>query len=258
MAERRVTVVTGASRGIGRELAVAFGAEGDIVVLAARNVAGLEETAGLVVAAGGEAWVAPVDVASPASVEGLARGVLDRYRRVDVLVNNSGVGGPSARLWETDLEGWLETFAVNVFGVVLVCRAFLPAMIERGAGSVITIGSVSGKRPLYGRSAYVSTKAALIGLTRTLALEAGPFGVRVNLLSPGFVMGPRFDWLVRAQAAVRGISEEQVKGELVGQAALERATEPREVADAAVFLASDAARGITGMDLNVNAGIIMY
>jgi NAD(P)-dependent dehydrogenase (short-subunit alcohol dehydrogenase family) len=258
MSDRRVVVVTGASQGIGRELAVAFAAAGDVVVLAARNRDGLEATAETVTAAGGEPFVAPADVTDPSGVEAMAGLVLDRYGRVDAVVNNSGVGGPSGRMWELDPGEWMDTFAVNVFGVFLVSRAFLPKMIEQRAGSVINIGSVTGKRPLYGRSAYTATKSALIGLTRTLALEAGPFGVRANLLSPGFVAGPRFEWLVSAQVAARGVSEEVVKTELVGNAALRRLTEARDVADAAVFLASDAARAITGVDLNVNSGIIMY
>lgn len=258
MSERRVTVVTGASQGIGRALAVAFAADGDTVVLAARNVEGLEVTAEAVTAAGGEPFIAQVDVTDEAGVEAMAGLVLDRCGRVDVLVNNSGVGGPSGPMWEIDPEEWMGTFAVNVYGVFLVSRAFLPTMIEQRVGSIINIGSVTGKRPLYGRSAYTATKSALIGLTRTLALEAGPFGVRANLLSPGFVAGPRFEWLVAAQVEARDVTEKEVHTELVGNAALGRLTYAKDVADAALFLASDAARAVTGVDLNVNSGIIMY
>lgn len=258
MTEKRVTVVTGASQGIGRELAVAFGAEGDVVVLAARNAEGLEVTARAVTAAGGEPLVVPTDVTDISSIESMATSVLDPLGRVDVLVNNSGVGGPSGRMWELDPGEWVDTFAVNVYGVFLVSRALLPAMIERRAGSIINIGSVTGKRPLHGRSAYTATKSALIGLTRTMALEAGAFGVRVNLLSPGFVAGPRFKWLSAAQVEARGVTEEAVEKELIGDAALSRLTEAPDVANTAVFLASDAAGAITGVDLNVNSGIIMY
>lgn len=258
MSDRRVVVVTGASQGIGRELAVAFAAAGDTVVLAARNVDGLEATAAAVMEAGGEPLVVSTDVTDGAGVEAMTRSVLDRYGRVDVLVNNSGVAGPSGRLWELDPQEWLETFAVNVYGVFMVSRALLPVMIEQTSGSVINIGSISGKRPLFGRSAYTSTKLALVGLTRTLALEAGPFGVRVNLISPGFVAGPRLDWVIAAQARARGVSEEDVRAGFAAEAALNRLTEARDVADAAVFLASDQARAITGADLNVNSGVVMY
>jgi len=152
----------------------------------------------------------------------------------------------------------MATFEVNVYGAFLVSRSLVPVMIEQRSGSVVNIGSISGKRPLYGRSAYTSTKLALVGLTRTLAAEAGPFGVRVNLISPGFVAGPRLDWVISAQASARGVFEEEVEAEFASQSPLNRLTEARDVADAAVFLASDAARAITGADLNVNSGVVMY
>jgi NAD(P)-dependent dehydrogenase (short-subunit alcohol dehydrogenase family) len=131
-------------------------------------------------------------------------------------------------------------------------------MVERGAGSVVIIGSISGKRPLFGRSAYTASKTALIGLTRTLAVEAGPEGIRVNLISPGFVSGPRVEWVIEAQAEARGIPPADIRREFEEQAALRRLTEPEDVARTAVFLASDAAAGITGADINVNAGVVMY
>jgi len=143
-------------------------------------------------------------------------------------------------------------------GVFLMSREFLPAMIEQGEGSVIIIGSITGKRPLWGRTPYASTKAALIGLTRTLALEAGVHGVRVNLISPGFVAGPRLDWVIKSQAEGRGIAEEAVQAEMEAESALNRLTQPEDIARAAVFLASDEAAGLTGADLNVNSGAVMY
>lgn len=258
MAEARVAVVTGASQGIGRSIATAFAAQGDIVVLAARNVAGLEETATLVAEAGGEPTVIPCDVTDETSVAALASAVIERHGKIDVLVNNSGIGGPSGRLWELDPADWDATFSVNVTGVFLVSRAVLPAMIERGSGSVIVIGSISGKRPLFGRSAYGTTKMALVGLTRTLAVEAGEHGVRVNLISPGFVAGPRLDWVIDAQAEARAIPVEAVRAEFAAESPLNRLTEAQDVADVAVFLASDASGAITGADVNVNSGAVMY
>jgi len=258
VSEQRVTIVTGASQGIGRAIAVAFGGEQDVVVLAARNLEGLNETATLVEKAGGMPMVVETDVTSETSVEQMTRTVNDRHGRIDVLVNNSGIGGPSRRLWEVEPAEWRATFEVNVHGVFLVTRAVMPVMIARGTGSVIIIGSVSGKRPLFGRSPYTSSKTALIGMTRTLAHEAGAEGVRVNLISPGFVAGPRIDWVIEAQAGARGITAEEVRREFEAEAALGRLTEPTDVARAAVFLASEAASGITGTDLNVNSGAVMY
>jgi NAD(P)-dependent dehydrogenase (short-subunit alcohol dehydrogenase family) len=191
-------------------------------------------------------------------VAAMIEAVVGEHGRIDVLVNNSGIGGPSGRLWEVDPGEWKSTFEVNVFGVFLVTRAVLPVMVGRRNGSVVIIGSISGKRPLFGRSAYTATKTALIGLTRTLALEAGAEGIRVNLISPGFVSGPRIEWAMQAQAEARGIDVDAVRREFEGEAPLGRLTDPEDVARAAVFLASDEATGITGADLNVNSGVVMY
>jgi NAD(P)-dependent dehydrogenase (short-subunit alcohol dehydrogenase family) len=256
--EPRVTVVTGSSQGIGRVIAREFGARGDVVVLAARNGEGLSETAGMVEVAGGIPMVVETDVTMESSVAAMVAEVVGEHGRIDVLVNNSGIGGPSGRLWEVDPDEWAATFEVNVFGVFMVTRVVMPVMIVRHSGAVVIIGSISGKRPLFGRSAYTTTKTALIGLTRTLALEAGPEGIRVNLISPGFVAGPRIEWVMRAQAESRGVDVDTVRHEFESEAALGRLTEPEDVARAAVFLASDEASGITGADLNVNSGVVMY
>lgn len=256
--DRRVVVVTGASQGIGRAIAVRFGSEGDAVVLAARNREGLEETAADVDEAGGAAMVVETDVTSESSVGQMVDLVMQDHGRIDVVVNNSGVGGPSGKLWELAREDWRATFDVNVFGVFNVVHAILPVMIAQKTGTVIIVGSITGKRPLYGRSSYATSKAALIGLTRTLALETGPEGVRVNLVSPGFVAGPRLDWVIRAQASSRGISEQDVRKEFEEESALLRLTEPIDVANTVVYLASEEAGAITGADINVNSGVVMY
>lgn len=254
----RVTLITGASQGIGRTLALEFAAAGDSLVLAARNAANLDETAAATRELGAETLTIPTDITDPVQVERMTQAAIDRFSRIDVLVNNSGIGGPSGPLWELDLEEWRHTFAVNVDGVFLVSRAVLPSMVEHRSGSVIIIGSITGKRPLWGRTPYASSKAALIGLTRTLAMEAGPYGVRVNLISPGFVAGPRIDWVIEAQAEGRGISATQVRAEMEAAAALNRLTQPEDVAKAALYLASSDAGGISGADINVNSGAVMY
>lgn len=255
--EERVALVTGASGGIGRAIACRLGADGWHVVLASRNAEGLAETERLIAGAGGVAQVRPLDVSDAAQVDELADDLARAGLAPGALINNSGVGGPSRPLWAIDPSAWDETLAVNLRGVFLCCRAFLPAMIDRGRGSVVNIGSVTGKNPLLHRSPYAASKAALIGLTKTLAADAGPHGVRVNLVSPGAVSGERLDWVIASRAQALGVGEDEVREQLAADAALRRFAAPEEVADAVAFLAGDASSGVTGVDLTVAAGFVM-
>jgi len=254
----KVAVITGGGQGIGRDIARAFAREGARCVLAARTPSTLEATTAEIEAEGGEAFAVPTDLRSGEDIERLAEQTIDRFGHVDVLVNNSGIAGPMRELWKIDPAEWDETFAVNVRGVFLVCRAFLPSMIERRTGSVIVIGSPSGKRPLHGRTAYTTGKLGLVGLVRTLAWEVGSYGLRANLISPSGSDGPRMDQVLRGQAETRGISTDEVRAEFLGLSPLGRFTPASDVGKAAVFLASDDAASVTGEDLNVSAGFVMY
>ena len=254
----KVAVITGGGRGIGRAIALAYAREGARMALAARTVAGLEETRRAVADLGSEALVVPTDISDVASVATLAQKTREHFGRVDILVNNSGIAGPTAPLWEITPDDWEATFAVNVTGTFLCCRAFLPVMIEQASGSIIMIGSMTGKRPLLGRTPYSASKLALVGLARTLAWETGPYGIRVNVISPGPVEGERIEMVFRKQAEVKGISIDEARQAFLRDSPLNRLVPPQDVAAAAVFLASDRASSITGEDLNVSAGITMY
>lgn len=254
----RTAIVTGAGRGIGRAIALALAAEGAAVALAGRGVPALEETAGAIQDKGGRALVAPADVTVVAELERTAEATREAFGAVDVLVANSGVAGPSAPLWEIDQADWDATMAVNVTGVFLSCRAVLPSMIARGSGSIVVVGSMTGKRPLVNRTPYAASKTAVIGLVRTLAAEVGEHGVRVNLVSPGAVEGERIEWVIRAQAEARGVSPEQARAALTSSSPMGRLVTAEEVAATVAFLASDAAAAITGEDVNVSAGTVMY
>jgi NAD(P)-dependent dehydrogenase (short-subunit alcohol dehydrogenase family) len=256
--EGRIAVVTGASQGIGQSIAQALATEGAAVVLAARSRTRLEEVAAGIVESGGVATVVPTDVTDPRAIERLVAATLDAHGRVDVLVNNSGIGGPTSVAWETSIEDWQQTLDVNLTGPWLCCRALIPHMIEQGGGSIINIGSITGKRPLLGRTPYAATKAGLVGVTRTLAEETGRHNIRVNLISPGAVEGPRIDWVFEEQAKARGLTTEEVRSGFERLAPMRKLVTGDDIAKACVFLASDLSANITGIDLNVSAGMVMY
>ena len=253
----KIAVITGGGRGIGRAIALAYAREGANLVLASRSQEALEETQSMVEDLGRKALVVPTDIRKEDSVRNLAEQALGHFGRVDILVNNSGIAGPTKPLWEITLAEWEETFAVNVTGAYLCCRAFLPGMIDGHSGSIIMIASMTGKRPLYGRTPYAGGKLALVGIARTLAWEVGSHGIRVNVISPA-VEGERITRVVRNQAAAQGISEEEALRQFTSGSPLGRLVPPGDIAAAAIFLASDRAASITGEDLNVSAGTVMY
>ena len=185
-----VAVVTGANRGIGRAIAVGYAKAGYAIAATARDTATLGDTVAEIEGADGVALALSCDVADEASVETMAKSVLEHFGAVHTVVANAGIGGPTAPMHEIELAAWRECMATDLDGVFLTFRAFIPALITAGAGSLVAISSMTGKRPLYGRTPYAASKMAVIGLVRTLALELGPHGIRVNAICPGAVEGP--------------------------------------------------------------------
>jgi NAD(P)-dependent dehydrogenase (short-subunit alcohol dehydrogenase family) len=256
--QEQTALVTGASQGLGKVIAMSFAQEGARVVLAARSRERLEETAAQIEAGGGTAIVVPADLGRPDDVDALARRIEAEVGALDVIVANSGIAGPTAELWNITPEEWEETLRVNLTGTFLLCRALVPAMMRRGSGSVVVIGSTTGKRPMHGRSPYAASKMALVGLVRTLAVELGPHGVRVNLISPGAVVGPRIEAVLHEQARAAGVSYEAFLEEATKLTPLRRLIPPEDIASAALFLASDASASITGDDMNLSGGLAMH
>jgi NAD(P)-dependent dehydrogenase (short-subunit alcohol dehydrogenase family) len=251
-------IVTGGARGLGLAIAHALKGTGANVVIAGRDREALVSAAALLSPSGEGVLPVLCDIQDQTALQRLADIAFNTFGQIDVLIANSGAAGPTAPLWETDLQSWREAIDVNVVGAFLSARAVLPTMVRRGSGSIVFIGSMTGKRPLYGRTSYAASKAALIGLTRTLAVEAGPHGIRVNLVSPGPVAGDRIEHVLAAQAAALGTSVHAARAEMLTGAALVRFVAPQEVARAVVFLAGEQASGITGEDLNVSAGLVTY
>jgi NAD(P)-dependent dehydrogenase (short-subunit alcohol dehydrogenase family) len=227
------------------------------IVLAGRSVDDLESTRDAIAAASGVSSVVVTDVREPGDVKTLVELTRDEFGRIDVLCANSGVAGPTRALVDIDYQEWLDTFAVNVGGVFLCCRAAIPSMIARGGGSIVVIGSITGRRPLPRRTPYAASKTALIGLVRTLAMEVGSSGIRVNLVSPGPVAGPRLDRVIAAQAEALGMTPDAVAARMLAAQALPRFVEAAEVADTVAYLAGDRASAITGQDVLVSCGGLM-
>ena len=251
----RTVVVTGAGRGIGRAIATRCAQEGARLVLAGRTEADLREVA---TALPGPSLVLSTDVTHEGQVAVLMEQARRTFGGVDVLVANSGVPGPTKPVWQTTVAEWRATVDVNLQGVFLCLRSAAEIMVAQRSGSIVVIGSMTGKRPLSGRSPYAASKLGLVGLVRTAAVDLGPHGVRVNLVSPGPVAGPRIDAVFAAQAAASGRSPEAVRADFLSESALLRLTDPEEIAAAVVFLAGAESASITGEDLNVSAGTTMY
>ena len=245
----RTALVTGGGNGLGAAIAHALHGAGADVVVAGRRT---EPLAALCAELGERSSWRACDVTDPASVAALAGSLSDVV--VDILVNNAGVAGPVAPLTEISVEEWDEVFDVNVRGVFLVCRAFLPAMVARGRGDVVNLASVSGKRPLVRRTPYAASKMAVIGLTSTLAFEVGPAGVNVNTLSPGPVAGPRMQRNFTLEAERMGTSYTEAEEAFVSRAALGRMVTEDEVG--AAVLAMLAMPGLCGADIDLSAGMV--
>ena len=248
----RTALVTGAGNGLGRTITLALAARGARVVAVGRTEARLQEVAAEAEGLAGNVRVEAADVADPASVTALAESLSDET--VDILVNNAGVPGPVAALVDIEPDEWDEVFAINVRGIYLMCRAFLPGMVERGSGDVINLASVSGKRPLTRRTPYTASKMAVIGLTTTLAYEVGPAGVSVNCLSPGPVDGPRMHRNFRLEAERTGTSYEEAEEAYVSRAALHRMLTEDEVAAAVVAMLH--MPGLCAADIDLSAGMV--
>jgi NAD(P)-dependent dehydrogenase (short-subunit alcohol dehydrogenase family) len=250
MIEGKSAIVTGGGTGIGRAIAEVFAAAGAKVVVAGRTA----DTIGAVAAAiGGHAVVC--DVTKLDDVEALFAEAGRLHGRIDILVNNAGVSGPIAPVAEVDLDAWRACLDINLMGALHCLRVAARVMGAQGGGSIVNMSSLMGLKGYPMRSAYCATKFAIIGLTEAVAREVGPLGVRVNALCPGAVSGELMDRVIARRAAAEGRPPEAIiKENYTDVAALRRWVSPEEVAQAALFLASDASASITGDRIKVDAG----
>jgi NAD(P)-dependent dehydrogenase (short-subunit alcohol dehydrogenase family) len=253
----RVAIVTGGAKGMGGAISLAFAREGAHVMIAARDLEALEAHAEQIRACAPDRQVVPirVDVTDEPSVQRMARTCVERFGRIDILATAHGVIGPvETPLHEIASEDWHYVLNANLYGVFLCCKAVLPTMIAQRYGKIINIGGTSGLRGYKYRAAYSASKWAVRGLTRTLALEVGPYNINVNVLVPGVVEGDRMTTIIREKARKQGRTPEEVYRDYVEEMALRRFSTAEDIAHAAVFLASDESRQITGHEIVVDGG----
>ena len=252
--EGRAAIVTGGGHGIGRAIALRFAAEGCAVTIAGTHRERLEATAGELRARGARAQVSLTDVADEPAVARMVAATLAEFARLDILVNNAGIAGPTAAAVDMAREEWDRTLAINLTGALLCAKHALPHMTARKSGRIINITSVAGFIGYPLRAAYAASKWGMIGLNRTLALEAGPHGITVNAIAPGSTRGERMSRVIRARAAALGKTEAEIEQEYLDPTALKRMVEEDDVAATALFLASDEAASVTGETIAVSGG----
>lgn len=243
----KVALVTGASGDLGRGIAVALAGAGADVALVARNADKLEQTRALVESIGHRAVSVPADITDPARVIDAVREVADRLGPVDVLINNAGGARFMAPLIDVQLKGWEKTVALNLTAPMLVAQACVPAMIERGGGSVVNVASLAGLQAMESLSFYSASKAGLLMLTRAMAKEWGPFGIRANAVAPGFIETEAWDHY-KDNPDMQSTTGQSIP--------LGRWATVEEVSAPVVFLASDAAAYVTGATLVIDGGMM--
>jgi 3-oxoacyl-[acyl-carrier protein] reductase len=241
----KVALVTGASRGIGRAIAIAAGAAGAEVVCAARTVDAAARTAEEIVAAGGNATAAAIDIADPRSVDDAVAELIGRYGKIPLLVNNAGITKDSLIL-RMKPEDWETVIATNLTGAYRVCRAVVPSMVRGKFGRIVNVTSVVGSMGNAGQANYAASKAGIEGFTRSLARELASRNITVNCIAPGFI----------ETDMTRDLGEAVREG-MLAQIPMKRFGTPEDVAATAMFLLGDGAGYVTGTTIHVNGGMYM-
>ena len=240
--EGKTALITGAGRGIGQAIALAYAREGARLSLGARSVSELEETADECRKLDAEVLITPTDVTDVSQVEGLIAATVERYSTIDILVNNAGIAGPVGVLQDNDLDAWINTVQINLIGVYLCCRAVVPVMKRQNAGRIVNLSGAGAANAWANMSAYCSSKAAVVRLTEVLALELADTKITVNALGPGSVHTRMWDEMTEdaAKAGADLIHEVGLRVTSGGGASIDRC------ADLAVWLGGSGADGLSG------------
>ena len=254
--DNQTGIVTGAAKGMGSAICRALAKEGARLTLAARDINPLEDLAKHLQGEGHQARTQSTDVTRETEVKAMVDDTLKAFNgRIDFLVNVAGVTGPiETPVWEIEHDDYLAVITANIIGTFLPIKHVMPVMIEQRSGRIVNIGGTSGLRGYRYRTAYSSSKWAIRGLTRTVALEAGPYGIAVNNVVPGIVETPRMEKLCEEKARKRGWTKDEVYAEYVEETSLRSITTPEDIANAVVFAASEDSRNMTGQDIIVDGG----
>jgi len=252
----RVALVTGGGRGIGRAIALALARAGLDIAVVARTGESVERVAHEVEALGRRSMATACDVTIARSIEDAVAAVRANLGPIDVLVNNAGIA-ESAPLHKLDEDHWDRTIAVNLKGTYLCTRAVVGEMVSRGSGRIINVASIAGRVGFAYTSAYCASKHGVLGFTRAVALEVARKGITVNAICPGWVDTDLTASTIKRIVESTGRSPEEARRALEAMSPQQRLIRPEEVAAVAVFLASDAAAGITGQAIDVDGGEVM-
>ena len=252
----KISLVTGAGRGIGRSIALAYAREGARVAVTARSADELEEVVSAIRALGGEALAVVADLSKPEAPGRIVDEVCAAWGPVEVLVNNAGIGSSAnpKPVIAFDDDFWNLTLAINLTAPYLLTKAVLPEMLRARAGRIITVASINGKVGALHGAAYAASKHGVLGLMRTLALEVAREGITVNSICPGPVHTAMHDKRLAYDSTRLGKSVDELSAAMT---AIGRRLEPDEIAPLAVYLASDGSAAMTGQAINLDGGIVM-
>ncbi len=249
----KIALITGSGSGIGKATALLFAQHGAKICVTDINLKGAEETASAINANGGDAICIEADVTNTEHVQRMIQEAVKKYQRIDILFNNAGMSSPLFQIEELDEAHWDKIMSVNVKSIFLACKYTVPVMKKQGGGVIINTGSIIAVRPRPRQSAYLASKAAVVNLTKGIALETAPYQIRVNCINPVAAETPLLEKILRDSTSQEADYEKE-KEKYVASVPIGRLATAEDVAYAALYLASDEASMLTGTCINVDGG----